>query len=251
MTDILLLATDLDGTFLGGGQTDRLALYSTLRQSSNIRLAFVTGRAVESVLPLFDDPSIPRPEYVIADVGATVVHGRSLEPVQPLQQEIERRWIGARPVLERLAGVAGLVPQPLPQARRCSFFYEDPSVAVHARERLADLSCDVILSAGRYLDVLPPGVSKGATLLRLVAHLGLDRDRVLVAGDTLNDLSLFDHGFLGVVVGNAEPALIELASRRPRVVVTEGDGAGGILEGAAHHGLFDRTPAPGESRSAA
>jgi glucosylglycerol-phosphate synthase len=36
----------------------------------------VTGRGVESGLPLLNDPLIPDPEHLIADVGATVVRGR-------------------------------------------------------------------------------------------------------------------------------------------------------------------------------
>ncbi len=186
-----------------------------------------------------NDPLIPDPEYVIADVGATVVRGTSLEPVQPIQLEIEQRWAGAGAVRARLDGVAGLTPQQVPQERRCSYFYERPAVVEEVRGRLAGLPCEVLVSAGRYLDVLPPGVSKGSTLVRLVEQLGLPAKRVLVAGDTLNDLSLYLYGFPGVVVGNAEPALIEQVSGKAGVWVAGGDGARGILEGAAHHGLLD------------
>ena len=47
----MLLATDLDGTLLGGRQLDRLTLYRALRLAPDIRLVFVTGRGVESILP--------------------------------------------------------------------------------------------------------------------------------------------------------------------------------------------------------
>lgn len=45
---MFLLATDLDGTLLGGRQADRLTLYRALRDNPDVRLAFVTGRGVES-----------------------------------------------------------------------------------------------------------------------------------------------------------------------------------------------------------
>jgi glucosylglycerol-phosphate synthase len=227
---ILFLATDLDGTFLGGRQADRLALYRLLRDNLEIRLTFVTGRGVETVFPLLSDPLIPDPEFIVADVGATVVHGDGLQPVQPVQWEIDQRWIGTEPVVRALAGLAGVERQRVPQERRCSFFLDDPSLVDEVRRRLVHLECDVLFSAGRYLDVLPKGVSKGSTLRRLAEHLHVEPDEVLVAGDTLNDESLFTEGFRGVVVGHAEPALREATARLPAVLQAEAPGAGGILE---------------------
>ena len=225
-----LLATDLDGTFLGGRQADRLALYRALRATHAVRLVFVTGRGVETVLPLLTDPLIPDPEYIIGDVGATVVATEGLRPVAPLQWEIDGQWVGAAPVLEALGDLPGLVRQRVPQERRVSFFVDDEALVDEVRARLAHLPVDTLLSAGRYLDVLPRGVSKGDTLRRLVAQLGVDEDRVMVAGDTLNDLSLYHTGFRGVVVGQAEPALTEATMAMPTVHQAINPGAGGILE---------------------
>ncbi len=227
---IIFLATDLDGTFLGGRQADRLALYRLLRDSSEVRLSFVTGRGVETVFPLLSDPLIPDPEFIIADVGATVVHGDGLQPVQPVQWEIDQRWIGTEPVLRALSGVPGLERQRVPQERRCSFFLDDPALVDEVRRRLEHLECEVLYSADRYLDVLPRGVSKGSTLRRLAEHLHVPADDVLVAGDTLNDESLFTEGFRGVVVGHAEPALREATADLPDVLHARSPGAGGILE---------------------
>src|SRR3546814_16524324 len=55
-------------------------------------------------------------------------------------------------------------------------------------------------------------------------------DQVLVAGDTLNDLSLYDTGYKGVVVGAAEAALTRATSGRDHVYQAKSPGAGGILE---------------------
>lgn len=92
---MLLLATDLDGTFLGGKSADKQQLYRVIRENPTVRLVFVTGRGLETVIPLLNDPVIPNPDYIICDVGATVVNGRTLEPIQPIQSEIENRWPGS------------------------------------------------------------------------------------------------------------------------------------------------------------
>ena len=77
----MILATDLDGTFLAGSAESRARLYQLINAHPMIRLVFVTGRGLESVMPLLSDPGIPAPEYIICDVGATVVDGGTLQPV--------------------------------------------------------------------------------------------------------------------------------------------------------------------------
>lgn len=204
-----------------------------------MRLVFVTGRAFESVLPLINDPVVPDPDYVVCDVGATVIDGGSQLPVEPLQFEIASRWVGVDAVLERLADIEGLERQSVPQERRCSFLYEDPSLEGVVRERLRGLECEVLVSAGRYLDVLPAGVSKGGTLAALMRHLDVPSRHVLVAGDTLNDRSMFEQSFPGVIVGNAEAALKTAVPASDRVCHAEGHGARGILEAIGRHDLWD------------
>ena len=227
---MFLLATDLDGTFLGGRQADRLKLYRALRDNPDVRLAFVTGRGVESVLPLLSDPLVPDPDFIIADVGATVVTRDGLPPVEDIQREIEAGWVGVEPVTTALREVPGLERQPVPQERRCSFFLDDPTFMPEIRERLAHLQCDVLFSADRYVDVLPRNVSKGSTLRKLVEHLGIADSDVLVAGDTLNDYSLYTQGFRGVVVGHAEVALRRATAGLSNVIQATLPGAGGILQ---------------------
>ncbi len=97
----------------------------------------------------------------------------------------------------------------------------------------------MIGSAGTYVDVLPGGVNKGTTLRRVLAWLGRPEHDVVVAGDTLNDLALFETGLSGVVVGNCEAGLRERVGGRDHVYVAAGHGAAGILEGLGHFGWIE------------
>lgn len=232
----LVLATDLDGTFLGGDEDAKRELYEIFRDSDGKTLIFVTGRGLEAVLPLFSNPLMPRPDYIIADVGATVVCGHTMEAVQPLQSEIAGRWPGTHRVLGALGRFPGLEGQEVPQERRCSFFSTVGDIDGELRQAVEELNCDLLFSAGRYLDVLPRGVSKGFTLRALLAQKNVDPEDVVVAGDTLNDLSLFQSGFKGIVVGEAESELRERveADSDADVYIAGRPGAGGILEGLRH-----------------
>lgn len=228
---MLLLATDLDGTFLGGSPGDRTALYEWIRLQEDLCLVFVTGRGLANVRPLLDDVEIPNPDYIICDVGATVVNGNDLQPMQPLQKDIEKKWAGQELVRTRMEQVSGLTYQEVPQQNRCSFYYDATTAIDVATQIAAELGCDVIQSAGRFLDVLPAGVNKGSTLTQLIQLIKYPAGKVLVAGDTMNDRSLYDTGFRGVVVGEAEPALVQYTLHHIHVLQSPNAGAAGILDG--------------------
>ena len=80
--------------------------------------------------------------------------------------------------------------------------------------------------------MLPAGIDKGTATAYLAACWNMPSDQVIVCGDTGNDLSMFEHGFLGVVVGNALPELTALAS--PRVFQAKQHFAAGVCEGLRH-----------------
>src|SRR5690606_8405118 len=98
--------------------------------------------------------------------------------------------------------------------------------------------CDVLLSAGKYLDILPAGVNKGSTLTKLVRLIDFPENKVLVAGDTYNDHSLFETGYKGVAVGKSEPALLAAVENMASVFCATQEGAGGILEAIQHFNSF-------------
>jgi glucosylglycerol-phosphate synthase len=244
----LVLATDLDGTLLAGTHAARRRIRDLFSGAlPGAKLVFITGRGLESIIPLLSDPTIPMPDYIIADVGATIVHG-DLRPVEPLHHEIAAHWPGTQVVLKALAGFGHLQRQNVPQERRCSFFINEGSISDALRATVEELGCDLLFSAGRYLDVLPKGIGKGPALRRLVDSELFDAESVVVAGDTLNDLSMFEAGFRGIVVGGAEPALIESVRKMPRTFIASHEGCGGILQGLAHHGTLVETTAAAQSR---
>ena len=237
------LATDLDGTFLGGSQADRRALYAAIdARRDRMGLIFVTGRDPDFIEGLCGSGEVPWPDYVIGDVGTTIaaIEDQRVTPLAALEAPIAQAW-GDRGAAVRAAldGAAGLTLQPTPFRHRVSYDYDPESYDGAAQAAVAAMGLDWLISADRYFDVLPPGVSKGPSLKRLVAHLGLAPARVLAAGDTLNDLSMFDVGVPAVAVGGSEAGLLAQVADRPHVHVARGVGAAGIAEALARFGLDD------------
>ena len=68
-----VLATDLDGTFLGGSDEDRRKLYDWIEANrETVGLIFVTGRDPEFIGELCSSNGVPWPEYAVGDVGTTI-----------------------------------------------------------------------------------------------------------------------------------------------------------------------------------
>jgi HAD superfamily hydrolase (TIGR01484 family) len=242
-----VLATDLDGTFLGGADHDRRALYRWIEdRRDEVGLIFVTGRDPEHVADLCNS-GVPWPDFVIGDVGTTIAGvdagaDRPIVPIEPLERHIADRWADRGPAVRAaLDGAPGLMLQATAFRYRVSYDYDPRAFDPATLETIAALGLDALISDDRFLDVLPPGVSKGPSLLRLITHLGLAEARVLVAGDTLNDLSMFETRLNGAVVGGAEPALVDRVRHLDSARLCAGLGAAGIAEAIA---AFDLHPDP-------
>jgi len=236
--DDLILATDLDGTFLGGSEGQRREFYQYIQtHRDRLQLVFVTGRTLAAVEPLFEEPDFPRPDYIIGDVGTTVFDGATLTPVIEVQEWIAAKWgdAGAR-VRELLAGEPGLEPQGIDPQYRVSYYYRPEELRSATVEKIDRAGFDCIRSADRFLDVVPRGVAKGPTLMKFLSKYRRAEDRAIVAGDTLNDLSLFETGLKSIAVGNSEPKLVEKIKPMKNVYHSPHPGASGIWDGLKHYG---------------
>jgi hydroxymethylpyrimidine pyrophosphatase-like HAD family hydrolase len=237
------LATDLDGTFLGGSDDDKRALYDAIgARRGEMGLIFVTGRDPEFIEQLCGDGFVPWPDLVIGDVGTTIaaVENRRVRPMAALERPIAEAWADSGPrVRAALADAKGLTLQPTPFRHRVSYDLDLEAYDGAAELVVQDMGLDWLISADRFFDVLPAGVSKGPSLLRLVDHLGLPRDRVLAAGDTLNDFSMLAAGVPAVAVGGSEPALLSKLEGMDHVHRAEGLGAAGIAEALTRLGFDD------------
>src|SRR5690606_39169315 len=105
-----------------------------------------------------------------------------LVPLEPVERWLETRWSGDAE--QRIADVLRvhdhLKPQPVVEGRRVSYFFTDPVRALDAKRDVETLGFDVLMSDNQYFDILPPGVRKGPTLLRMLDALSIPREHVLV-----------------------------------------------------------------------
>ncbi len=229
----LILATDLDGTFLEGSPSLKQFIYNELLKLKNqMTLIYVTGRDMDSIKYFCANGYLPMADFIIGDHGTQIASGHDFKWIGPLQEPIVTKWNAANAKIKALlANDPGIELQPINPPYRVAYYYDSNLLQHETIQKISNAGFDPLLSCGMYLDILPKGINKGSSLLRLIDHMRLDKEAVITCGDSLNDLSLFQTGLRSIVVGNADDDLLLQTRHLTNVYHSQHDGLLGILEG--------------------
>jgi len=253
-----VLATDLDGTFIplddAKEQHDALAEFHAAVDSGGLGLVYVTGRHTESVLRVVEEQSLPRPNWIICDVGTTILANSP----SGFQLVCGYRDFVAQRVDGQLASAMGEIITPnedlvLQEKEKqglfkLSFYCCQSQVEEHAERldrQLANLalpyratySIDPFNGDG-LIDLLPQGIDKAGALRWWMQSNSLRWDHVVFAGDSGNDFAALTSGLRAILVGNAAPELRDrvrkhhhLSATLDRLYLARNRATAGVLEG--------------------
>jgi sucrose-6F-phosphate phosphohydrolase len=228
-----LLVCDLDNTLLGDDRAlERFANWYS-KSRAGIRLAYASGRFVESVFGSIASSHLPEPDAIIGGVG-TQIYDVATQRRMPMWPPSIFEW-NPYTVRDVSALHAGLTPQPeyLQSYYKVSYYAFDLDQAfidnLILQLETAGQRVTIVYSSSRDLDILPAESNKGAATAHLAKRWKIGAQRVIVAGDSGNDLAMFQAGFRGIVVGNACPELRSL--RAANVYQSAAVFAAGVLEG--------------------
>lgn len=229
----LALATDLDGTFLEGNDEVKRFFYPELSRLRNeILLLYTTGRSVDTVEYFCRNKFLPYPHYIIADHGTHIVEGENFTDLEDLQYPISKAWNNGNERLKHLlSNEIGIELQPINPPYRVAYYYDLYSLKKDTLQKINEHGYDYILSCDMYLDIVPHGVNKGSSLLKLANYLSINHEIIVTCGDSLNDLSLFQTGLKSIAVGNSEPKLVTEIQKLNNVYHSKHAGLLGIIDG--------------------
>lgn len=260
-----VLATDLDGTLIPlPGEPANQADLATLEQSlrhADATLVYATGRHFESVMEAAEEYALPRPDWIVCDVGSAIYQRK--EDNYEVFSAYETHLADTSDDIDRQAienvldSIKGLELQALDHQQRFKISYQSAADTVdslvetiQARLAESELPYDCMGSVDPFsnlglLDVMPRGVSKAYALLWLSTHANFRPDAVIYSGDSGNDYAALASGFRAIIVANGSPGLadkvgVTLQERGlpNRLYVAQGKATSGVLEGCRHFGLF-------------
>lgn len=262
----ILICTDLDRTLIPNGKQPEspgaMACFHRLAACNEVKLAYVSGRHRTLIKEAIAEFDLPRPDFVIANVGTTLyeIQGNRWEESNAWDVVIAPDWHDLTPA-ELNRKLAGFPELRLQEAEKQSHhklsFYVSPKV--NSGQLLADIkaqleidgikanliwSIDEMTGLG-LLDILPAGANKLHALEFLMQDQGYTLQNTVFSGDSGNDLEIFVSPVKSTVVANADPELKQTTAlqsppgsfylARGGYLGMNGNYSAGILEGLAHY----------------
>lgn len=223
-----LLVSDIDDTLDG----DRQALFDFARQWTSLLLVVNSSRprrSVERTLQQF-----PRELKIHGSITALGTEISLLGEELSTWSDRFRPW--CREEIFQYLRRAGFRPhdEEFQAPYKVSFAVPRPcwaEVGRALRDRFDGLQ--IVQSGESDFDVIPASAGKGAATLEVARRLEIPPARLVVAGDSGNDLSLFAVSEMAVAVGNARPELREHADP-DRTYFARAPRAAGLTEGLRH-----------------
>lgn len=241
--------TDLDQNLLGDPKA--LAPFVQVIQDNRKCATFgiATGRRLDSVLKELKRYKIPRPDVLITSFGTEIYYAPNLTKDTAWAEHIDYLW-NPKSVRRILADLPGLQLQDKSEqsAFKISYFIDlEQAPSVDDINRLLhqkDLTVNVFLSFGQFLDITPIRASKGFALRWYAEQSNIPLEHMLTAGGSGADEDMMRGNTLAVVVANRHDEELSVLTDVERVYFAQQPFASGILEAIDYYDFFEACEVP-------
>lgn len=228
---IKLMMTDVDGTLLARGNTLSYDVGKALRllQQAGIVIGLVSGRTLSLLESMSKEFNLTGP--IIAENGA-------IAELSPGAELIELGY-SRQPAIDALNTLKELYPGMIREREDNAERFIDIVIwadGVSLEEIRDRIKPTQLLDSGYILHLMEEGIDKGNTLVKVLDEMKVySRDEVMVFGDSVTDLSLFELFSNNVLIVNpglpeGQAAIIE----KKAAYVSEKQYGEGFTETALH-----------------
>lgn len=143
-----------------------------------------------------------------------------------------------------MSNIPGLKFQPnVNQSPLKISYYYDQQIAPPIEEiidqlRKMEITANVLLSFGQFLDIIPSRASKGQALRWVSQRLDIPLERMLAAGGSGTDEDMMRGNTLAVVVKNRHSEELSQLIDQEKIYFAEKNHAEGIIEAIEHYDFF-------------
>ncbi|MCX6004184.1 MAG: HAD hydrolase family protein [Chloroflexi bacterium] len=230
---IRLIMADVDGTLNTGGDDVSPRVRDVIKglQDRGIMLGLVSGRT---------DPLLVKMAGMLNIGGPLIGENGAVARLSPDSGLVDLGY-SRRPALEALEQLKARYPGRVREREDNSerlidvVFWADGITSEELKQGLQDVQ---LLDSTYILHLMSKGIDKGKTLLRLLGQIDggkIRADEVLVAGDSMTDLSLFKLFPISVLIPNPHiPAADRKILLKAAAYKSDHEAGEGFVEVAAH-----------------
>ncbi len=264
----LLLCTDLDRTLIPNGSQPESkgarALFSRLTEVASLQLSYVSGRDQALIQQAIADYDLPTPDFAIADVGSSIylINHDKWQRWDEWDNDISQDWQGfsGEDLHSMLEDLSLLQRQEVSKQGKykCSYYlpleadHQAMIALIQQRFEQKQIKANLIWSIDEaaetgLLDILPASANKLHAIMFLMQQQGFNKQQLIFAGDSGNDLDVLRSPLQSILVANASADVrdalqIERGYTPDNVYFARGNFLGmngnysaGIIEGIAHY----------------
>ena len=242
--------TDLDQNLISNSDEGLGHFVDAIRDNRKcVTFGIATGRRIDTALATMKKHRITRPDVLISSLGTRIHYGQSLNEDFYWAEHIDHHWNLPRlkRVMQQLPGLE-LQPKKEQTPFKLSYYYNGqlaPSVdEINAVLRDSELTANVIISFGQFLDIIPSRASKGQALRYVSQRLDIPLENILVAGGSGADEDMMRGNMLAVVVANRHDEELSQLIDQESIYFASRPHAMGILEAIDHYDFFGACRVP-------
>lgn len=246
------LFSDLDGTFIPEDDDSLVALNDFkyyLKSKMSIHIVYVTGRSLSETESVIDYANLPSPEYLICDVGTTIYKKdfsgyTILKDYYSKQQSIIEEF-SREELVNELIKIKGIELQEKDKQRpfKISFYFNYQKLKEYDFDSvIKGKPWNKIISVDKngtgLLDYLPMGINKYSAIEFFIDRYKLNKKDCVFAGDSGNDLQVFNSDINSIVVNNCTKSVKDAVSSRKNIYISKSNYTAGVLEGCKYFGIL-------------
>ena len=241
--------SDLDQNLIGNCDSLKQFVAVIRENRKCVSFGIATGRRIDSALSIMKKHGIPRPDILISSLGTRIHYGQNLTEDDFWADHIDQDWTPRR-IRKLLDELPGLKRQPKSEQTmfKISYYYDAVKALsideINIRLRQKEITANVILSFGQFLDVIPTRASKGQALRYVAQRLEIPLEHILVAGGSGADEDMMRGNTMAIVVANRHHEELSQLDDIDRIYFAEQSHASGIMEALEYYDFFNACGVP-------
>src|SRR5690606_7690793 len=235
-----MLVCDIDNTLIGC-KTGLNEFRNWRMKEEGLLFGIASGRSFHSAQSVLAREKAPHPAFIISSVGSSIFlydqdkrqFYRDLEWDEYISQDWEPDKIRSMMGNLRHSRLQSSLEQ---TDYKLSYFTdgeEDAGEIVTEMLLQDQFSANVIVSHGKFLDIIPGRASKGTAVEYLRKKNGLPVNAVIAAGDSGNDVEMLKVARSAIIVGNHIDGVTAIPALK-HSYVAKATHAAGVLEGVKY-----------------